>query len=107
MRKRGLILGAGLVLGLAGSLAAQQPVTFNTGFKPATSNVQAIDINAMLPKVNINQAIPGQQQNSRTFNFSKMLPNFSFLQNPFQAKRGYSQFDPRYYGPYYQQPKKK
>ncbi len=106
MRKRGLFLGAGLTLGLVGTLSAQQPITFNTGFKPATSNVQAVDINRMLPKVNINQAIPGQQS-PRTFNFSKFLPNFSYIQNSFPTKRGYSQFDPRYYGQYYQQPKTK
>ena len=98
MRKLWL-LAAILALGVAGRLAAQFSLTSASGTKTttktntATSAVpQTVNINQMLPKVNANSALIATQGNSRQFDFKKLLPNFSFINNRWPIRTGQSQF---------------
>jgi hypothetical protein len=89
-------MAAVLALGVAGPLAAQFSLTSSSGAKTTnTTNMtvpQTVNINQMLPKMNINSALIAPQGNSRQFDFSKLLPNFSFINNRWPIRIGQSQF---------------
>ena len=104
MRTRWFVCGAALTLALAGSTSAQVPVNFNLGVKPATSTV---NVQSMLPKVNADRALMTGSPSSRRFDFSRLLPNLSFMEDRGNTRRGYSEIDPKYFGILGKQPKKK
>jgi hypothetical protein len=93
------------VLGFAlvGPAPAQFSLTSLTGGStkaPTTSSSlpTTVGVTQMLPKYNINQMMPNGPGNARTFNFAKMLPNFSFVSSRWPLKTGSSQIPPQFFG---------
>ena len=84
MRKLWLLAGLAL-LGMAGlasaqitpiSLGVNNPANLNSMTMPTTG--QTINLNQMMPKLNPSSAFI-KPQNPRTFNFNKLIPNFSWM----------------------------
>jgi hypothetical protein len=97
-----LPLMAVAVLGIAlvGPAPAQFSLTGGSTQPPLTSSSlpTTVGLTQMLPKYNMNQMLPGGPQSARTFQFSKMLPNFSYISNRWPLKTGSSQFPPQVIG---------
>jgi hypothetical protein len=100
------LLGTAVLLGAIGTVSAQVPVTFNTGAKAATTNFGAINMSTMLPNMNVNRALIAPNNTSRLFDFTRILPNFGFLNSRYPTQRAYSQIDQKYFYPYLQNKKK-
>jgi hypothetical protein len=100
-----LPLMAVAVLGFAlvGPAPAQFSLTSLTGGStkaPTTSSSlpTTVGMTQMLPKYNISQMMPGGPGSGRTFQFSKLLPNFSYVSSRWPLKTGSSQFPPQVIG---------
>jgi hypothetical protein len=98
-----------VTLAVVAPLSAQFAMTSSTGggsTSSAATRVQTVNVNQMLPKMNINQALVAPNGSSRSFDFTKLLPNFSFVNNRWPLKTGSSQIPRQFYGPYGAQVKK-
>ena len=67
---------------------AQLPTTLLPRPAPIDQMLPKYNISQSLPKYNINQMLAAGKTNPRTFNFAKMLPNFSFINNRLPPKLG-------------------
>ena len=98
--RRFWLLAAALALGFVGPASAQFAVGTSNGAKTATPfSPQPVDVTRMLPQNNVNRAFISPQGNARTFDFSRLLPNFSFTNNRWPLQRGYSQVPRPSFGP--------
>ena len=86
------------VLALSAAWAAPAPAQFSLTSLSGSSTPQTsanlpttTSVTQMLPKYNINQAMQGGGTGSRNFNFAKMLPNFSYINNRWPLNIGRSQ----------------
>ena len=105
MRKLYPVAGAAILLGGVGIVSAQVPVTMSAANSAPTTNFGAINLNTMLPNINVNRALIAPNNTSRKFDFSKLLPNFGYVNNRFPTQRAGSQIDAKYFYPFFQ-PKK-
>jgi hypothetical protein len=90
MRRWWLLAGA-LALGAANPVSAQVKLTnfgASNGTNTRTTNPTGTGLSQMLPKINTAAALGGTPGNPRVFNFSKMLPSFSFLRGGFGPRVG-------------------
>ena len=90
-------LAAALTLGLVGPLPAQFSVTnlsARNGTAAANTSVPTIGLPQMMPAYPLRQTMSNPFNGSKTFSFSQLLPNLSYLKN--------SMFPPRV--PTFQQP---
>jgi hypothetical protein len=86
------------VLALAAAVAAPARAQFSLTNLTGSSTPQTsaslpttAGITQMLPKYNINNTMQAGAASSRTFNFAKMLPNFSSISNRWPLNLGRSQ----------------
>ncbi len=97
-----------LALGVAAPLSAQFSLTSLSARTPTTTSaVQSqagVGVTQMLPRLNPSSALINAP-NSRIFNFSRMLPNFSFTNNRWPIQTGRSQIPAQYFGPFGQRKK--
>jgi hypothetical protein len=69
---------------LVGTLSAQTPVNFNVGGKVPTFT--PVNTQNFLPRVDVSKAAAPTKAGARNFDFSKLLPNFSFIENRFPTR---------------------
>jgi hypothetical protein len=75
-------LVAALALGAVGPLPAQFSLTSQNG-KTGMSSASPTNIGLpqMMPQMNLGQSLGNPLSKSKTFSFSSMMPNFSYLRN--------------------------
>jgi hypothetical protein len=100
-------LAAVLALGAVTPLPAQVSMTTFSGTRGTNPQAsipvgQTAGINQMLPTININNALMSRPGGPRAFDFSKMLPNFSFINNRWPLNVSQPQVPAKYFGPYNQ-----
>jgi hypothetical protein len=102
VRKVGLMVAA-LSLGIVAPLPAQFSLNSLSGGSAKTLNIpvpSSVSLNQMIPKLSTSSALIATQGNNRMFNFSKLLPNFSYISNRWPLQTGRSQIPAKYFGPY-------
>jgi hypothetical protein len=102
------LFAAVVALGVVGPLQAQISLSSLNGSSKMPSSVAppgTVTMAQMLPRLNPNSALIAPVNNSRTFNFSKLLPNFSFINNRWPLQTGRSQYPAQYLNPYGSYPK--
>ena len=98
------LLAVAVALGLVGPLSAQVQFTSlnaSTGGKTTTTTPivpQTVGVPQMLPQMNVSRALIAPQGNARQFDFSKLLPNFSFINGRWPIRPGHSQVPRPNYG---------